>query len=127
MRIGFDGSCLSNRRGFGRFANRLLSAFVRRAVGHEVVVVIDEPSAATVELPEGAVARIVGVRDAPSASASARGRRRLGDMLAMSRSVAAARLDLMYSPATYTFYPVWGVPRLVVDTLGTRPKIAPCP
>jgi glycosyltransferase involved in cell wall biosynthesis len=121
MRIGFDGSCLSNRRGFGRFANRLLSALVRQAVGHEVVVVIDEPSAATVELPEAATVRIVGVRDAPSASASARGRRRLGDMLAMSRSVARARLDLMYFPATYTFYPVWGVPRLVVTMHDTLP------
>ena len=74
MRIGFDGSCLSNRRGFGRFANRLLSAFVPLAEGrgHEVVVVIDGPSASTVALPEGATARIVGVKDAPSASASAR-------------------------------------------------------
>ena len=78
--------------------------------GHEVVVVIDGPSAATVALPEGATARIVGVKDAPSASASARGRRRLGDMLAMGRSVAEARLDLMYFPATYTFYPGLGRP-----------------
>ena len=41
-------------------------------------------------------------------------------MLAMGRAVAAARLDLMYFPATYTFFPVWNVPRLVVtmhDTL----------
>ena len=123
MRIGFDGSCLSNRRGFGRFANRLLSAFVPLAGGrgHEVVVVIDAPSAATVELPDGATARVVGVKDAPSASASAHGRRRLGDMLAMGRSVAAARLDLMYFPATYTFYPVWGVPRLVVTMHDTLP------
>jgi glycosyltransferase involved in cell wall biosynthesis len=41
-------------------------------------------------------------------------------MLAMGRAVARAGLDLMYFPATYTFYPVWNVPRLVVtmhDTL----------
>jgi glycosyltransferase involved in cell wall biosynthesis len=121
MRIGFDGSCLSNRRGFGRFANRLLSALVSRADGREVVVVIDEPSAATVELPDGAIPLVVGVHEAPSASASARGRRRLRDMLAMSRAVARARLDLMYFPATYTFYPVWGVPRLVVTMHDTLP------
>jgi glycosyltransferase involved in cell wall biosynthesis len=35
-------------------------------------------------------------------------------MLAMGRAVAKARLDLMYFPATYTFFPVWNVPRLVV-------------
>ena len=41
-------------------------------------------------------------------------------MLAMGRAVARAKLDLMYFPATYTFFPVWNVPRLVVtmhDTL----------
>ena len=41
-------------------------------------------------------------------------------MLAMGRAVASAGLDLMYFPATYTFFPVWNVPRLVVtmhDTL----------
>ena len=42
-------------------------------------------------------------------------------MLAMGRSVAKARLDLMYFPATYTFYPVWGVPRLVVTMHDTLP------
>ncbi|MDG3005801.1 glycosyltransferase family 4 protein [Paludisphaera mucosa] len=122
MRIGFDGTCLANRRGFGRFARRLLAAFVPRAIeeGHEVVVVIDGPSAAAVELPDGVVSLVVGVRDAPSAAATAKGRRGLLDMLAMGRAVAGARLDLMYFPATYSFYPVWGVPRVVVtmhDTL----------
>ncbi|AMV37101.1 glycosyltransferase family 4 protein [Planctomyces sp. SH-PL62] len=122
MRLGFDGTCLANRRGFGRFARRLLAAVAPRAVdrGHEVVVVIDGPSAATVELPEGVEPIVVGVRESPSAAASARGRRGLLDMLAMGRAVSRAKLDLMYFPATYSFYPVWGVPRVVVtmhDTL----------
>ncbi|WP_165073922.1 glycosyltransferase family 4 protein [Paludisphaera rhizosphaerae] len=122
MRIGYDGTCLANRRGFGRFARRLLSAFVPRATeaGHEVVVVIDAPSAASVEIPIGASPLVVDVRKAPSAAASADGRRGLLDMLAMGRAVSRAKLDLMYFPATYSFYPVWGVPRVVVtmhDTL----------
>lgn len=122
MRIGYDGTCLGNRRGFGRFARRLLSAFVPRAtaVGHEVVVAIDAPSATSIEIPEGASSLIVDVRQAPSAAASADGRRGVLDMLAMSRAISRAKLDLMYFPATYSFYPVWGVPRVVVtmhDTL----------
>ena len=63
---------------------------------------------------------MVDLGEAPSAAASAQGRRRIGDMLAMGRAVARAGLDLMYFPATYTFFPVWNVPRLVVtmhDTL----------
>ena len=33
MRIGFDGSCLSNRRGFGRFSRLLLESLARRRAG----------------------------------------------------------------------------------------------
>jgi glycosyltransferase involved in cell wall biosynthesis len=41
-------------------------------------------------------------------------------MLAMGRAVAAAGLDLMYFPATYSFFPVWNVKHVLVtmhDTL----------
>ncbi len=122
MRIGFDGTCLSNRRGFGRFARRLLSAFAPLAAarGHETVVSIDAPSAAGVELPDAATPLVVAQRRAPGAAASAGGRRGIPDMLAMGRAVARARLDVMYFPATYSFHPVWNVPRVVVtmhDTL----------
>lgn len=122
MRIGFDGTCLANRRGFGRFARRILSAFAPEALalGHEIVVAIDGPSVADVELPEGATPLVVGLREAPSTAASSKGRRGVLDMLAMGRAVSRAGLDLMYFPATYSFYPVWNVPRVVVtmhDTL----------
>lgn len=121
MRIGFDGGCLANRRGFGRFARLLLSALAEHREDREIVVVMDGPSAASVELPEGVEALLVDVREAPSAAASARGRRRFRDMLAMGRAVARARFDLMYFPATYTFYPVWKTPRLVVTMHDTLP------
>jgi glycosyltransferase involved in cell wall biosynthesis len=120
MRIGFDGSCLSNRRGFGRFSRLLLQALSLHSRGHEIVVVIDHHSEVTVTLPHTVDRIIVDVQEAPAAAASAQGRRRFGDMLAMGRAVARAKLDLMYFPATYTFFPVWNVPRLVVtmhDTL----------
>ena len=122
MRIGYDGTCLANRRGFGRFARRLLSAFVPRAVerGHEVFVVVDAPSLGSIALPDGATPIVVGVRDAPSAAASSKGRRGIFDMLALGRAASRAKPDLMYFPATYSFYPVWGAPRVVVtmhDTL----------
>lgn len=121
MRIGFDGGCLANRRGFGRFARLLLSALAEHREDRQIVVVMDGPSASTVELPEGVESLLVDVREAPSAAASARGRRRFRDMLAMGRAVARARFDLMYFPATYTFYPVWRTPRLVVTMHDTLP------
>ena len=120
MRIGVDGSCLSNRRGFGRFSRLLLEALAARRGPHEIVVVIDRHSAREAVIPEGLDRIIVDVGEAPTSAATSQGRRRLGDMLAMGRAVARARFDLMYFPATYTFFPVWNVPRLVVtmhDTL----------
>src|SRR5690242_17262977 len=114
MRIGYDGSCLSNRRGFGRFSRRLLDALALQPGPHELVVIIDGPSADAVTIPAGLERVVVDVGEAPSAAASAQGRRRMRDMLAMGRAVARAGLDLMYFPATYTFFPVWGVRRLVV-------------
>jgi glycosyltransferase involved in cell wall biosynthesis len=120
MRIGFDGSCLSNRRGFGRFSRLLLDALAHRPHPHQIVVVIDRRSVCSVTIPEGLDRIVVDVGEAPAAAARAQGRRRFGDMLAMGRAVARAGLDLMYFPATYTFFPVWNVPRLVVtmhDTL----------
>jgi glycosyltransferase involved in cell wall biosynthesis len=120
MRIGYDGTCLANRRGFGRFSRLLLEAIARQQSGHEIVVVVDRPSCQLIQIPESLDRLIVDVREAPSTAASSQGRRRLVDMLAMGRAVATSGLDLMYFPATYTFFPVWNVPRLVVtmhDTL----------
>ena len=123
MRIGIDGSCLSNRRGFGRFARESLKALAALDSPHQLVVILDEPSAASVRLPGGCESVVVAVKDAPSAAASSRGRRRLSDMLAMGRAAAKARLDLLYFPASYTFFPVWNVPKVIVtmhDTLALK-------
>jgi glycosyltransferase involved in cell wall biosynthesis len=120
MRIGIDGSCLANRRGFGRFARQLVEALGATPSRHEFLVFLDRPSSEQVDIPERFRKVVVDVREAPSRAASAKGRRRFGDMLAMGRAVARSGLDLIYFPATYTFFPVWNVPRVVVtmhDTL----------
>jgi glycosyltransferase involved in cell wall biosynthesis len=120
MRIGFDGACLSNRRGFGRFARQLLGALGEIPSEHEFVVFVDQPSAGSVEVPGRFQKVVVAVTEAPSHAASASGRRRLRDMLAMASAVANAQLDLVFFPASYSFFPVWNVKRVVVtmhDTL----------
>ncbi len=120
MRIGFDGGCLANRRGFGRFARQTLEALGEADSRHDFVVFVDRPSREMVTIPSRFETVVVDVREAPSRAASATGRRGLSDMLAMSRAVSRAELDLMYFPATYSFFPVWNVPRVVVtmhDTL----------
>jgi glycosyltransferase involved in cell wall biosynthesis len=125
MRIGIDGSCLSNRRGFGRFARRLLEALSRQATHHRFTVFVDRPSSATVRVPERFDRVVVAVGEAPSRAASAQGRRRWRDMLAMGRAVARSGVDLIYFPATYSFFPVWGVGKLVVTVHDTLPLSHP--
>ena len=120
MRIGVDGACLANRRGFGRFARQVVAALAKANSSHEFVVFVDRPSVASVNVPEGMNTVVVEVSEAPSRAASAAGRRRVGDMLAMGRAVARAGLDVIYFPASYSFFPVWNAGRVVVtmhDTL----------
>jgi glycosyltransferase involved in cell wall biosynthesis len=125
MKIGIDGSCLSNRRGFGRFARQLLDALARQPASHDFTVFVDRPSAPGIEVPQSFGRVVVDVGEAPSRAASAQGRRRWRDMLAMGKAVARARIDLMYFPATYTFFPVWNVPLLVVTMHDTLPLTHP--
>lgn len=120
MRVGIDGSCLANRRGFGRFARQLLNALADVPNPHDIVVFIDRPSAAQVTVPSPFETVVVEMGEAPTRAASATGRRRVRDMLAMGRAVAGAGIDLFYFPATYTFFPIWNVKHVVVtmhDTL----------
>lgn len=125
MRIGIDGSCLSNRRGFGRFARRLVEALSRQATHHRFTVFVDRPSTTLVEVPEGFDRLVVEVGEAPSLAASAQGRRRLRDMLAMGWAVSRSGVDLIYFPATYSFFPVWNVGKLVVTMHDTLPLSHP--
>jgi glycosyltransferase involved in cell wall biosynthesis len=125
MRIGFDGSCLANRRGFGRFSRLLLQALASVNQSHQIVVMIDAHSEPMAPIPENLERRVVKVGQAPAAAAASTSRRRFRDMLAMGQAVAAAGLDLMYFPATYTFFPVWNVPRLVVTMHDTLALVHP--
>lgn len=116
MRIGFDGGCLANRRGFGRYAREVLAALAgkARARGHEVIVLVDRPSIGAIDLPADCVVLPVEVAEAPSIAAAGEGRRRVGDLLAMGRAAARSRLDLLYFPASYSYFPTWNAGRVVV-------------
>jgi glycosyltransferase involved in cell wall biosynthesis len=129
MRIGIDGGCLANRRGFGRFARQVLQSLGDAGAPHEFVVFVDRPSLGAVAgaIPEEFETVSVAVGEAPARAASSTGRRKFGDMLAMGRAAARARLDLMFFPASYSYFPVWNVGRVVVtmhDTLAlARPEL----
>jgi glycosyltransferase involved in cell wall biosynthesis len=52
-------------------------------------------------------------------------RRRLRDMLAMGRAVARAKVDLIFFPASYSFFPVWNVRDVIVTIHDTLPLAHP--
>jgi glycosyltransferase involved in cell wall biosynthesis len=103
----------------------LLEALARQATPHHFRVFVDRPSSDSVEIPEGFERVVVDVGEAPSRAASAQGRRRFRDMMAMGRAVARSALDLIYFPATYSFFPVWNAGKLVVTMHDTLPLSHP--
>ncbi len=125
MKIGIDGSCLSNRRGFGRFTRLLVGALARQVTEHRFTVFVDRPSSPLVDIPQAFERATVDVGEAPSQAASAGGRRRWRDMLAMGRAVSRSGVDLIYFPATYSFFPVWNVKKVVVTMHDTLPLTHP--
>ena len=110
MRLAFDASCWSNRRGFGRYTRELLRRLVPLAVdkGHRPILVVDRQTSdqvAAAEL-EGAELRVASTRQQPTRAAAATGSRSPVDLWRMSRALAAGRADVVFFPAVYSFFPV---------------------
>lgn len=117
MRIGIDGSCWANRRGFGRFTRALVSAMAEQSAGGpELRLLLDSTSARDPELPpipQGVAVDSVPVRIAPAKAAAAEGSRSLRDIVAMARRARANGYDAFFFPASYSYFPVIGVPVVV--------------
>src|SRR5215510_10676643 len=99
MRIAVDGTPWFNERGYGRFTRELLAAMARAAAEHELVLLVDARDASSLRL-ESANARVRGVEleSRPTEAASAKGRRSLGDMLAMRRAAGEEKPDVLFYP-----------------------------
>jgi len=95
MRIGVDGACLANGRGYGRFTRELLRALVATAADHQFAVYGDRDSLAAVELDAPNLG-IVHVRQnvSPAHAAAADGYRSPTDMLRLTRAVWRDRPDV---------------------------------
>lgn len=107
MRIGIDATCWANERGYGRFTREIVTAMAGLAPENEFICFLDRISADLFELSSPNVRPIVvDLREAPVVAASAAGRRRLGDILRMTRAVAREPLDVFLSPSVYTYFPL---------------------
>lgn len=104
MRIGVEATCWAHRRGYGRHVRALLSTAVELDHGNRYVFFVDSDAAQG--LPPGA--DVVRVRASAPAVQAARsdGRRRLGDLWAMSRALSRPDLDCLLFPTVYSYVPV---------------------
>jgi alpha-1,3-rhamnosyl/mannosyltransferase len=107
MRIGVDGACFANGRGYGRFAREVLRAMLALGAEHEFVCFVDALAAERFDLAAPNL-RLVPVeqRESPAVAAAADGARSPGDMLRLTRAVWRERLDVFFSPSVYTYFPL---------------------
>jgi len=127
LRVGFDGGCLVNRRGFGRFARGILGGLADSNAGHEIEIFADASTAAQIDIPAGTKLRTVASRRMATEATTASGNRTIGEIGRMVRTIRSARYDVVYFPSSMTFVPLPGVKNVIVtmhDTLAVeRPDL----
>ncbi len=104
MRIGIDGTCWNNNRGFGRFTRELLTAMFAADTANSYVLLTD----ASLKGAEfGAQIDVVQVSTGRpvTEAATANDSRSVRDMLALRRAASAAKLDVLFFPAVYSWFP----------------------
>lgn len=114
MRIGIDLACWTNHRGYGRYTRNLLAALLAEGDQHTYVGFADHATLAAGGFPPGLHLVPVRLSESPTVAASASGRRKVTDMLRLSRAVWREGVDLLFFPSSYSFFPVLGRTRCVV-------------
>lgn len=104
MRIAFDLTAWSNRRGYGRFTRGLVRALLAQPRGHEFLLLVDEPESVAT-LPADGRPVVVATGEPASRGLRAGGRRRVAGVLALARAVAAERPDWLVFPSVYSYFP----------------------
>lgn len=120
--IGIDGGTWSNRRGYGRFLRELLPPLVRLRPEWRFTVFLDQPQADTTAAPNLKWITAHTGR-AVSEAASADSARLATDLLRMSQAVNRVKLDLLFFPTVYSYFPVTRRLPVVVgihDTMADR-------
>lgn len=122
MKVGIDGACWDNQRGYGRFLRELLTALGEAGAGHQYIVYLDPPSYAAFDLQGPFEPRLVGTRQSVAEAATAEGARSPLDLLKMSMAVSDP-LDLFFFPSVFSYFPLLRrVPMLlgIHDTIADR-------
>ncbi len=104
MRIGVDAACWRNNRGFGRFTRELLSALFTQSSDHEFVAFTDD--SLNDDLRNFDIELVtVGADRKVIDAAIATDRRSINDIFSFTTAAAREKLDLMFFPAVYSWFP----------------------
>ena len=114
MKIGVDACCWSNKRGFGRFTRELLETLVAEDGENEYLFFVDRETAETDEFPARVKKIVAQTEFSPTQAASADGSRSAKDLWAMSREVLKYKLDIFFSPAVYSYFPIFNRTKIIV-------------
>ena len=105
VRVGIDGGCWSNQRGYGRFIREVMKALGEVGSSHRYTVYLDSSSYPLFDLKAPFEARRVATSQGVAQSATADSHRSLRDLLRMSLAVREP-LDLFFFPSVYSFFPL---------------------
>ena len=114
MKIGVDACFWSNKRGFGRFTRELLEALVAEDSENEYLFFVDRETAETDEFPTQVKKIVANTEFSPTQAASADGSRSAKDLWAMSREVLKHKIDIFFSPAVYSYFPIFNRTKIIV-------------
>jgi glycosyltransferase involved in cell wall biosynthesis len=114
MRIGIDLACWANSRGYGRYTRNLLRALLATDTTHRYLGFADPATLQSGTFPLQLELVPVALSEAPTQAAAHDGRRRAIDLWRMARAVQRSRVDVVFFPSTYTYFPVLGRARAVV-------------
>ena len=113
MKIGVDGSCWHNQRGFGRFAREVLRALLATPAGHDFTVFFDHDPPPDITATGATIIRVRTQTTVTEAAVDS-SRRNLSDVLAFTRATAAHPVDVFFFPAVYSWFPLLPGRRSVV-------------
>ena len=114
LRIGIDGGCWLNQRGYGRYARSLLSALAQQNDDDLYVLFVDPQTAQVPDLPSRFESIVVPTSQPPAKAAGASSQRSLMDLWRMAWAVSRTPLDVFFFPSVYTFFPLLRPVRTVV-------------
>ena len=123
LRVGIDGGCWANRRGYGRFLRELLEALASRDDGIEYTIFLDSEGWESFDLHESVHAVLVETSSSVGGAATAGGRRSLRDVFRMSLAVARYDFDIFFFPSVYSYFPLVRPTKMLLgihDTIADR-------